>query len=115
MSQLYDIIQEGFRALANKDITVPLRNEFYFPQAILISMSAADNNLLANKVVNTHCRNPIKFSIPSVIASGLLFDGTTGYPLIIIESTLLTALRELREPQKGVPLWFVGRNSSIYL
>ena len=56
-------------------------------------MPASDRDYFSCKIVNTHLENPCKFGIPTIIASGLLVDGETGYPIMITESTILTALR----------------------
>jgi ornithine cyclodeaminase/alanine dehydrogenase len=56
-------------------------------------MSATDEKVYSCKIVNTHPKNPRRFKIPSVVATGMLFDSHTGYPIMVIESTLLTTLR----------------------
>lgn len=93
LDKLYDALEEGFGLLAAKRITVLARHEFDFAKGSILSMTAADRDHFICKVVNTHSENPSKHNIPSVIASGLLLDGETGYPMMLTESTLLTALR----------------------
>lgn len=59
----------------------------------MMAMSATDGTFYSCKVTNTHTRNPDIFAIPSVIATRLLSDTGTAYPIMLIASTLLTTLR----------------------
>lgn len=45
------------------------------------------------KIVNSHPLNPIKSGLPTVMATILLIDPSTGFPLSIMDGTYLTALR----------------------
>jgi ornithine cyclodeaminase/alanine dehydrogenase-like protein (mu-crystallin family) len=91
--QVLETLEKGFRQYATKQITVPSRQEFYFNRGTVESMPASDRDYFSCKIVNTHLENPCKFGISTIIASGLLVDGETGYPIMITESTILTALR----------------------
>ena len=55
-------------------------------------MPASDGELYAFKYVNGHPVNPAR-GLQTVVAFGMLSDVATGYPLLISEMTLLTALR----------------------
>jgi len=55
-------------------------------------MPCADQQHYAFKYVNGHPGNPLKGKL-TVVAIGLLSDVDSGYPLMISEMTLLTALR----------------------
>ena len=55
-------------------------------------MPASDGTLYAMKFVNGHPNNPASGKL-TVTAFGVLADVATGYPLLISEMTLLTALR----------------------
>lgn len=56
-------------------------------------MPCADADLFAVKLINTHPENPEVYGIPSIIGCGSLIDGNTGYPVLLTESTILTAIR----------------------
>jgi ornithine cyclodeaminase/alanine dehydrogenase-like protein (mu-crystallin family) len=93
LNQILEALEIGFKEFAIKQITVPSRQEFYFRRGTMESMPASDKDYFSCKIVNTHLENPSKFRIPTIIASGLLVDGLTGFPLMITESTILTAMR----------------------
>jgi ornithine cyclodeaminase/alanine dehydrogenase-like protein (mu-crystallin family) len=93
LQQILKALEEGFKQFAVNQIVVPARQEFYFSKGTMESMPASDRDYFSCKIVNTHLENPSKFGIPTIIASGLLVDGVTGFPLMIPESTILTALR----------------------
>lgn len=93
LQKLREELESGFRAFAQKQITVPPRAEFFFPKGTMESMPAADDKYFACKIVNTHLENPFTFNLPTIIACGVLVDGQTGYPMLLTESTILTALR----------------------
>jgi len=91
--QLMESLEAGFKKFASKKITVPARYEFLFPHGSIVPMSAADDEYFACKIVNTHPENSIKYNMPTVMGTGILVDVQTGYPTLLIESTILTALR----------------------
>ena len=55
-------------------------------------MPASDDALYAFKYVNGHPKNPAG-GLMTVTAFGVLADVATGYPVLVSEMTLLTALR----------------------
>ncbi len=93
LQQVLKTLEKGFKQFAVNQIIVPARQEFYFNKCTMESMPASDRDYFSCKIVNTHLENPSKFGIPTIIASGLLVDGLTGFPIMITESTILTALR----------------------
>ncbi|PWU78894.1 MAG: hypothetical protein DLM72_20230 [Candidatus Nitrosopolaris wilkensis] len=93
LCEVLKTVEEGFKQFATKQITVPPRQEFYFNKGTMESMPASDRDYFSCKIVNTHLENPSRFNIPTIIASGLLVDGRTGFPIMITESTILTAIR----------------------
>jgi ornithine cyclodeaminase/alanine dehydrogenase-like protein (mu-crystallin family) len=93
LNQILEALERGFKEFATKQITVPSRQEFYFSKGTMESMPASDRDYFSCKIVNTHLENPSKFGVPTIIASGLLVDGLTGFPMMITESTILTAMR----------------------
>ncbi|PLQ02476.1 ornithine cyclodeaminase [Cupriavidus pauculus] len=55
-------------------------------------MPVSDGNRFAYKYVNGHPRNA-QFALPTVMACGMLADVQTGFPLLLADLTLATALR----------------------
>ncbi|CAG7856378.1 ornithine cyclodeaminase [biofilm metagenome] len=68
------------------------RQATYYPHGVIELMPCADQNFYTFKYVNGHPKNPLVGKL-TVVAIGLLSDASTGYPLLISEMTLLTALR----------------------
>jgi ornithine cyclodeaminase len=62
------------------------------PQGVIELMPASDGALYSFKYVNGHPNNPRTGKL-TVTAFGVLADVASGYPLLISEMTLLTALR----------------------
>jgi ornithine cyclodeaminase len=62
------------------------------PLGVIELMPTSDGELYAFKYVNGHPSNPAR-GFQTVAAFGVLADVLTGYPLLISEMTLLTALR----------------------
>ena len=93
LNQLRNNLESGFKDFFLQKIQVPPRAEFFFPQGTMESMPAKDENYFACKIVNTHLQNPLIYRLPTIIACGVLVDGKTGFPLMLTESTILTALR----------------------
>jgi alanine dehydrogenase len=90
---LMESLETGFKMFSDKRIKVPARYELFFPLGSIATMIAADDDFFACKLVSTHVENNTKFGMPTVMATGVLSDVQTGYPIMITESTILTALR----------------------
>ncbi|PKM09862.1 MAG: ornithine cyclodeaminase [Gammaproteobacteria bacterium HGW-Gammaproteobacteria-3] len=68
------------------------RHATLYPQGVIELMPIAGQQLYAFKYVNGHPGNPLQDKL-TVVAIGLLSHAGSGYPLMISEMTLLTALR----------------------
>jgi ornithine cyclodeaminase len=68
------------------------RHGTYYRDGVIELMPCSDDQLYAFKYVNGYPGNPLKGKL-SVVAIGALSDAADGYPLMISEMTLLTALR----------------------
>ena len=64
----------------------------HYPWGVIELMPISDATLYAFKYVNGHPGNPAR-GRASVVALGVLAEVATGYPLLLSEMTLLTALR----------------------
>lgn len=68
------------------------RTANHSPEGVIELMPASDDTLFAFKYVNGHPRNPLQ-QLPTVMAFGVLAEVATGYPLLLSELTITTALR----------------------
>lgn len=64
----------------------------HYPQGVIELMPISDDEFYAYKYVNGHPNNPRQGKL-TVAAMGVLADVKTGYPLMISEMTILTAMR----------------------
>lgn len=74
------------------DLKKSPRHAFHYPFGVMELMPCADDTFYGVKYVNGHPRNTADGRL-SVAALGLLADVPTGYPLMISEMTILTAVR----------------------
>lgn len=87
---LADRIEADFRRWPEFD-KAP-RYASHSPGGVIELMPTADSKTFACKYVNGHPGNA-KIGLQTVAAFGILADVATGYPMLIAEMTLLTALR----------------------
>ncbi|MCT4553685.1 MAG: ornithine cyclodeaminase [Pelagimonas sp.] len=83
-------IEDDFRRWDRFDKTP--RVAAHSPVGVIELMPTADDALYAFKYVNGHPKNT-REGLQTVTAFGLLADVATGYPVLLSEMTLLTALR----------------------
>jgi len=83
-------LEECFRRW--RDFRMVPRPSFYYPTGVMEVMPVSDDEYYAVKIVNGHPGNPGR-GLLSVVAVGVLAEVETGYPLMIADATLLTALR----------------------
>lgn len=88
--QLIDQLEVDFKRWQAFDKSP--RHAIHYPNGVIELMPCSDDTLYSFKYVNGHPANPLKGKL-SVVAVGLLADATSGYPLMMSEMTLLTALR----------------------
>lgn len=68
------------------------RHATHYPHGVIELMPCADDTYYAFKYVNGHPGNPQQGKL-SVFGLGMLTDVASGYPLLLSEMTLLTAIR----------------------
>ena len=87
---LADYIEADFRRWPEFEKSARLAN--HSAEGVIELMPTDDGALYAMKYVNGHPRNTVAGKL-TVTAFGVLADVATGYPLLISEMTILTALR----------------------
>lgn len=85
-----DYIEQDFRRWNDFDKCARVAN--HSKDGVIELMPASDDKQYAFKFVNGHPINPSR-GLQTVTAFGVLADVETGYPLLLSEMTLLTALR----------------------
>jgi ornithine cyclodeaminase len=68
------------------------RHAVHYPHGVFELMPCANDEFYTYKYVNAHPRNPEKGK-NSIVALGMLADVETGYPQLVSDMTLLTAVR----------------------
>lgn len=90
LRELADYIEDDFRRWPEFDKTPRIAS--HSRDGVIELMPTADNALYGFKYVNGHPRNT-REGLQTVTAFGVLSDVNTGYPLLLAEMTILTALR----------------------
>lgn len=90
LRELAEAIEEDFRRWPAFDKTPRVAS--HSPVGVIELMPTSDGALYGFKYVNGHPKN-LKDGLQTVTAFGLLADVATGYPVLLSEMTLLTALR----------------------
>lgn len=88
--ELTDVIEEDFRRWESFDKTPRIAS--HSREGVIELMPTSDGVLYGFKYVNGHPKNMAE-GLQTVTAFGLLAKVSTGYPVLLTEMTLLTALR----------------------
>ncbi|MGV3278715.1 ornithine cyclodeaminase [Rickettsiales bacterium LUAb2] len=90
---LLDLIQNLKQDFSNwQEFEKIPRPAFHVKDGVIELMPTANNELFAYKYVNGHPKNP-NYGKQTVVATGQISKVADGYPLMISEMTILTALR----------------------
>ena len=90
LRELAEVIEGNFRRWESFDKTA--RIPAHSAEGVIELMPTADGDTYGFKYVNGHPRN-MRAGLQTVTAFGLLADMHTGYPVMLSEMTMLTALR----------------------
>ncbi|ATN37014.1 ornithine cyclodeaminase (plasmid) [Rhizobium sp. ACO-34A] len=90
LAELTDAVEEDFRRWESFDKTPRVAS--HSREGVIELMPTSDGDLYGFKYVNGHPRNMAE-GLQTVTAFGLLAKVSTGYPVLLTEMTLLTALR----------------------
>lgn len=95
MDDVITVVADAFRAHARGEAQMPAKSYILLPerQGDFRSMPAQVGDAAAVKWVNVHPRNPTEYGMPSVLATLILGDVETGFPLAVMDATLITAYR----------------------
>jgi len=88
------------------------RHAIHYNHGVIELMPCSDDELYAFKYVNGHPNNTSQGKL-SVVGIGLLADVKTGYPLMMSEMTLLTAIRTAAVGALGAK--YLAKKNSIHL
>lgn len=88
--RLIEALERDFSRWHDFDKIPRLAN--HYPQGVIELMPISDRHYYSFKFVNGHPCNPLS-NKQTVVAFGALADIVTGYPVLIAEMTLLTAMR----------------------
>lgn len=75
-----------------KEFNKSPRHATHYPHGVIELMPIADKEYYSFKLVNGHPENP-KHNLLNVVAIGMLASVASGYPLLVSEMTVLTAIR----------------------
>jgi len=100
MKDVIDAVEEGFRAIARGEATVPdrLRLDVADQNGIVLEMPAylssrsGEQAALGTKIVSVFERNPAR-GLDSIQGIFLLLDSETGAPLSLMDGRFITAIR----------------------
>nr|WP_281375757.1 ornithine cyclodeaminase [Gellertiella hungarica] len=90
LAELTDAIEDDFRRWESFDKTPRVAS--HSPEGVIELMPTSDHETYGFKYVNGHPKN-MSQGLQTVTAFGLLAEVSTGYPVLLSEMTLLTALR----------------------
>nr|WP_299502728.1 ornithine cyclodeaminase [uncultured Rhizobium sp.] len=90
LTELTDVIESDFRRWPLFDKTPRVAS--HSREGVIELMPTSDGEIYAFKYVNGHPKNMAQ-GLQTVTAFGLLAEVSTGYPVLLTEMTLLTALR----------------------
>jgi alanine dehydrogenase len=97
MSDVIEIIEQGFREYANNRVVMPQRSATAVRNGdVLLTMPAyigGTVNILGAKLATVFVTNPERHRIPTVHALIAVFDPDTGMPRAILEGSMITAFR----------------------
>jgi ornithine cyclodeaminase len=95
MREMIDAMSEAFIALSNGTAQAPLRSALKSPDGVTMFMPAYLDGAAygAVKVVSVFGENPTRFHLPTILASVLVYDATTGKAVALLDGAYLTAFR----------------------
>lgn len=95
MREMIDAMREAFIALSTGTAQAPLRSALQSKDGVTMFMPAYLSGAAygAVKVVSVYGENPTRHQLPTILASVLVYDATTGKAAALMDGTYLTAFR----------------------
>lgn len=95
MDEAIRAVDEAFRAYHRKEAVMPPKSYVDLPEhgGDVRSMPARVGDAVSVKWVCSHPNNPQRHGLPTVIGTLILSDPATGFPLSVMDATVLTAFR----------------------
>ncbi len=95
MDDVIACVADAFRAYHRGEAQMPAKSYVTLPEhdGDFRSMPARVGDAVGVKWVNVHAKNPTAFGMPTVLATLVLGDVRTGFPIAVMDATLITAYR----------------------
>lgn len=95
MDEAIEAVGEAFRAYHRHEAVMPPKSYVDLPDhnGDVRSMPARVGDAVSVKWVCSHPQNPQRHGLPTVLGTLILSEPATGYPLAVMDATLLTAFR----------------------
>jgi len=95
MKEVVESVETAFKAYAERDVQMPAKEYLFFHEGDLRIMPCyvRSSEEAGVKCVNVHPKNPMEHQLPTVMAVIELVDPATGFPLAVMDGTLITDLR----------------------
>lgn len=95
MKEVVESVETAFKAYAERDVQMPAKEYLFFHEGDLRIMPCyvRSSEEAGVKCVNVHPKNPTEHKLPTVMAVIELVDPATGFPLAVMDGTLITDLR----------------------
>ncbi|MDY9924148.1 alanine dehydrogenase [Methanobacterium sp.] len=95
MKEVVDSVETAFKAYAEREVQMPAKEYLFFHEGDLRIMPCyvRSNEEAGVKCVNVHPKNPTEHQLPTVMAVIELVDPETGFPMAVMDGTLVTDLR----------------------
>jgi len=114
MKEAIEVVEQSFKEKGEGKVQMPPKmyinfdefgGDFRVMPAYLMSSHAA-----GVKIVNVHPKNPREYGLPTVMATVILLEPETGFPMCVLDGTWLTAVRT--GAAGGVAAKYLSRDSS---
>ncbi|NYB52062.1 MAG: alanine dehydrogenase [Methanobacteriaceae archaeon] len=115
MKEVIDSVETAFKAYAQRDVQMPAKEYLFFHEGDLRIMPCyiRTQEEAGVKCVNVHPQNPLEHKLPTVMAIIEMIDPQTGFPLAIMDGTLITDMRT--GAAAGVATKYLAREDSEVL
>ena len=112
MDEAIDAVETAFREKGHGRVQMPPKLYIMFDRGDLRAMPAyvGTFGLATVKIVNAHPDNPRKHNLPTVMALIEVVDPDTGYPLAVMDGTVITRYRT--GAAAGVSMKYMARKDS---